>query len=435
MRQYPGLLFGFLLLLASCSVQKRIARSAATTLIDHPALKTAHIGISVFDAATGNFLYEHQGDKYFVPASNVKIATCYTAMKHLGDSIPGVLYRRIPDGLVIVPTGDPSFLHPGFRQQKVYNWLRTVQTPIYLNLDSWKAQPWGSGWSWNDFEEPYMAERSVMPVYGNVVRMDSTVEAIQIIPEYFSDTLRDPAAPSGFLTSVQRQLAGNTFFVRGGGTKNQIFHRAFNTHNGQILYTVLADTLSTDVLPYKDPAGITARMDTIYSQATDSVLRPMMHESDNFLAEQTLLMISGRVLGEMNDSRMIDSLLKTDLKGLPEKPRWADGSGLSRYNLFTPRDFVWLLQQMHRQFSMQRIREIFPTGNEGTLAGYYKSDSGYLYAKTGTLSGVVALSGYVYTRTNRLLIFSILVNNHQASSAGLVRRAIESFVRQLRSRY
>ena len=90
---------------------------------------------------------------------------------------------------------------------------------------------------------------------------------------------------------------------------------------------------------------------------------------------------------------------------------------------------------MRQQFGMQRIADIFPTGNEGTLAQYYKSDSGFIYAKTGTLSGVVALSGFLYTRKKRLLIFSILVNNHQAGPATLVRRAMESFLGQLRSRY
>jgi serine-type D-Ala-D-Ala carboxypeptidase/endopeptidase (penicillin-binding protein 4) len=435
MRQYPVFIFGFFLLLASCSVQKRIGRAASATLLGHEALQTAHIGISVFDPSSGKFLYDHEGDKYFVPASNVKIATCYAAMTYLGDSIPGILYRQEPDRLIITPTGDPAFLHPAFHEQKVFAWLTAAQTPIYLNMDSWEDEPWGNGWSWNDFEAPYMAERTAMPIYGNVLRMDSTVNELRVVPAYFADIHRSGTVDTGYLTSVQRKLASNTFTVTGGGTRNQVIERSFYTDNGRIIYALLSDTLQKPVHPLGTSINQTESPDTIFSQATDSVLRPMMHESDNFIAEQTLLMVSRILLGEMNDSRVIDTLLKTDLKGLPQRPRWADGSGLSRYNLFTPRDFVWLLQQMQRRFGMQRIRNIFPTGNEGTLSGYYKSDSGYLYAKTGTLSGVVALSGYIYTRKNRLLIFSILVNNHQASSATLVRRSMESFLQLLRSRY
>ena len=119
---------------------------------------------------------------------------------------------------------------------------------------------------------------------------------------------------------------------------------------------------------------------------------------------------------------------------MEQKPRWADGSGLSRYNLFTPQDFVAILQKMKTEFGMTRIREIFPTGNEGTLANYYRADSSFLYAKTGTLSGVVALSGYFTTAKGRELVFSVLVNNHR-SGAAPVRRAVEKFLQNLRSQY
>ena len=138
-------------------------------------------------------------------------------------------------------------------------------------------------------------------------------------------------------------------------------------------------------------------------------------------------------MGVMNDSKIIDTILKTDFKDLPQKPRWADGSGLSRYNLFTPQDMVHILDKMRAEFGMERIREIFPSGDEGTLSGYYKTAQGFLFAKTGTLSGVVALSGFLYTKKNKLLIFSILVNNHQGS-ASAIRRAIEKFVLDLRER-
>ena len=432
--RYSGFLIGFLLLLASCSLQRQIGRSAFSSILDHPALKTAHIGISVFDPDSKTFLYEHQGDKYFVPASNVKIATCYAAMNHLGDSIPGILYRQQSAGVLLIPTADPTFLHPDFREQKVYEWLKAMQQPLFLNMDSWKDEPWGSGWLWNDFEEPYMAERSAMPVYGNVVRIDSNVTTVRVVPSFFTDVQRLPG-DTGYLLSVQRKLAANTFFVGGGAPSNQVFVRSFHTNNGQLIYDLLSDTLKRSIQRDEKQPRSTEKFDTIFSHPTDAVLRPMMHESDNFLAEQALMMVSHKLLGEMNDARLIDSLLKTDLGALPQRPRWADGSGLSRYNLFSPRDFVWLLAQMRQQFGMQRIADIFPTGNEGTLAQYYKSDSGFIYAKTGTLSGVVALSGFLYTRKKRLLIFSILVNNHQAGPATLVRRAMESFLGQLRSRY
>ena len=136
----------------------------------------------------------------------------------------------------------------------------------------------------------------------------------------------------------------------------------------------------------------------------------------------------------MNDEKIIDTLLKTDFKDLPQKPRWVDGSGLSRYDLFTPQDFIAILNKIKNEFGIERIKVILPTGNEGTLSNYYKAENGYIFAKTGTLNGVVALSGYLYTKKNKLLIFSVLVNNHQVTATA-VRRAVEKFVEGVRNKY
>jgi len=158
---------------------------------------------------------------------------------------------------------------------------------------------------------------------------------------------------------------------------------------------------------------------------------PMMHRSDNFYAEQTLMMVSNKLFGYMDEQKLIDTLLKTELKEFPQKPKWVDGSGLSRYNLFTPEDFVWLLNKMKDEFGLERLKIILPTGNEGTLRNYYKNEAGFIFAKTGTLSGHVALSGFLVTSKNKLLIFSIQVNNHY-TSATAVRRAVEQFLQKLR---
>ena len=83
---------------------------------------------------------------------------------------------------------------------------------------------------------------------------------------------------------------------------------------------------------------------------------------------------------------------------------------------------------------MERIKRVLPTGGEGTLKSYYIRDSNYVYAKTGTLSGVVALSGYLYTRKKRLLTFSVLVNNHQGSATE-IRRSVEKFLQGVRETF
>jgi len=194
----------------------------------------------------------------------------------------------------------------------------------------------------------------------------------------------------------------------------------------------LQDTLHSNVLPNWNHQGKLKNI--IYSQHADSFFKFMMHRSDNFFAEQTLLMASNELLGYMDDEKMIDTVLENDLKDIPQKPKWVDGSGLSRYNLFTPRSFVYLLNKMKNEFGLERLKNILPTGGEGTLSAYYKKEEGYIFAKTGTLSNHCALSGFLITRKNRLLIFSVLANQYQSGSTP-VRKAVENFLRLIREKY
>jgi len=445
----------FIIFLSSCSIQKQIAKSAKADVLDTKALQTAHVGISIFDPAKNKYLFNYQGDKYFVPASNTKLPTCYAAMKYLGDSLVGLRYAEdhqyIP--LFIKPTGDPTFLHPDFPNQPVYDFLKKSMRWISIVSDHWKEEGLGSGWSWNDYDEYYMCERSFMPVYGNAIRFTRSGKGVRVIPNikdisvsafhltedklsFFDTSIRHyyiDSLPDRYY--VKREKDMNFFWLMKSENKFSSQTVPFIPADSVII-SFLKDTLKQarfDNYTVDIPVEI-KNLKTIYSQPTDSLLKPMMHRSDNFFAEQSLLMVSNERLGVMNDERIIDTLLKTDLKDLPQKPRWVDGSGLSRYNLFTPQDFVSILNKMKNEFGMERIKVILPTGGEGTISSYYKADSGYIYGKTGTLSGVVAFSGFLYTKKGKLLIFSTLVNNHQASATD-VRRAIEKFLQGLRNKY
>ena len=76
---------------------------------------------------------------------------------------------------------------------------------------------------------------------------------------------------------------------------------------------------------------------------------------------------------------------------------------------------------------MERLKNILPTGGQGTLKNYYKTQAGKIFAKTGTLSNHSALSGYIITKKGKLLIFSILAGNY-TSTATPVKKAIEKFL-------
>jgi serine-type D-Ala-D-Ala carboxypeptidase/endopeptidase (penicillin-binding protein 4) len=422
--------------LASCSVEKQISRSAREQVLNSKGLQTAHVGISIYEPSTGKYWFGHQADKYFVPASNTKIPTCYAAMKYLGDSLISAYIKRKDTTICIRPNADPTFLHPDFPNQPLLSLLKEADE-IFLNTDN-EVRAYGSGWVWNDYDESYMPERNDFPMFGNLLWLNTSStgrddtskfilgKKIWIKPKYFVDKVfpknvmdnysRHPSENRFYIDSISGSLA-IPFKLSGGNTDAEILSSVLNK---TVEYGFLGESIAKEVI--------------LHSQPTDSLLKPMMHRSDNFFAEQSLLMVSNKLLNIMNESKLIDSLLKTDFKDLPQKPRWADGSGLSRYNLFTPMDFVSILNKMKNEFGMERIKLIFPTGGEGTISSYYKADSGYIYAKTGTLSGVVALSGYLTTKKNKELIFSVLVNNHQ-TSATEVRRAVEKFLQGVRKEF
>lgn len=269
----------------SCFAQAGAPKSYFNGFVTDTLFRSAHLGVSVYDPSEKKFLHSYQSDKYFIPASNTKIITCYAALKYLNDTIS-------------------------------------------LKIDDTYLNGMGPGWAWDDYKE-----------------------------------LEDPYPEIPFMDSGE-----------------------------------------------------------IWSGPLDSLLRPMMYRSDNYVAEQALQMVSKRIL--------IDSVKDIFFSTNP-KPVWVDGCGLSRYNLFTPLHFIHVLDKMQKEFGMQRMKTIFPAANTGTLKNYYLNDRGGIYAKTGSLTGVIALSGYVYTVKNKLLIFSVLVNNHNQPSS-LIRRRIEKFIHMIR---
>lgn len=431
---YSLFVISYSLFLSSCSVSKQINKQAEKLLFADSAIRQGHIGISVYDPSSGKYIYNHNADKYFIPASNTKLFTWYAGMKHLGDSLVGIRYVETPGSLMIQPTGDPTFLHTDFTRQPLLSFLQQNRKTVSFRLnnnDNFKAL--GYGWAWDDYESSYMAERSSLPIYGNVVSFSLKDGRLTSTPAWFAENIF-MAIPADSKFYIRREIHSNKFYLNKGNTVFKTQELPFQTGRSATSINLLKNEIGFKDSLLEIKAGLLPGAIKIHSQPTDSLFKPMMHRSDNFFAEQTLLMVSDERLGYMSDGDIIDTLLKTDLKDIPQKPRWVDGSGLSRYNLFTPQDLVWLLNKTKNEFSWERIKNILPTGGEGTLGSYYKNEAGFIYAKTGTLSNNCALSGYLITKKNKLLVFSVLVNNYP-TGATPVRRAVERFIKMLRNTY
>lgn len=410
----------------------QVTQQQTNSFFNDSAVATGHVGISIYEPATGKYLYNYNAEKNFIPSSNLKLFSLYAGLKYLGDSLVGFKYFENDTAIFIIPAGDPTLLHIDFKSQPGINFLKNLNKNIYL-IDTFKIKAYGSGWSWSDYADYYMAERSALPVYGNTVAFMLNKNRFETVPPPFSSfTLLQNFADSNKETTVLRDFYSNTFTTVQNNQSNETVFTPFIT-SVALAAKLLADTIhkkvtviNSDALPFNSN-----NIKAIHSRPVDSLFKPMMFNSDNFFAEQTLLMASNEKLGYMSDGEMIDYLLKNDLKNLPTKPRWADGCGLSRYNLFSPKDLIFILDKLQKDFGLERIKRILPTGGQGTLRGYYENAGGNIYAKTGSISNNVSLSGYLYTKQNKLLLFSVMINNYSGSGrAG--RKAIEKFIQEVR---
>lgn len=189
-----------------------------------------------------------------------------------------------------------------------------------------------------------------------------------------------------------------------------------------IFGSLLADTLGfkvEDIAHTERPYHRLFPVETLPSAPTDSVLRRMMHQSDNFIAEQLLLVCSGQKFGVFQPDTVINWALDSVLFALPQCPRWSDGSGLSRYNLISPRSLAQVLLLLWREQPRTRLLSLFPAGGvSGTISDWYKGKDGrpYVWAKTGSMGGVHCLSGYVRCKSGKVLVFSFMHNHFVGSN-------------------
>ena len=422
-------------ILSGCSVQKTATTTGNLSKIERFAqdtlFKTAHVGFVLLDEKTGKYVEEYNADKYFVPASNTKLFTTYAALKYLKDSLPGFYYHETKDTLYLKPNADPTFLNRDFKEQKVFDKIRSTNKAVIIEkAPSVGVTRLGNGWAWINYQSGEMPERTVMPIYANVVKFKISGDSVIAFPRYFQSGVKVRGNIMGKRVNVSRNMDDNTFVAV--PANSNILTRSF-THKSDpsLAYRLLQDTLKSLNLSIKvvEPQKRDVNFwKPFHTQKTDDVLSPMMHDSNNFLAEHMLIMAGTQINGQLNEQLAISYLTKNDLSDLSTKFIWYDGSGWSRYNNVTPRAITDLLVKMKKEFGWKRISGILQKGNEGTVKGYYKGYENNIYTKTGTLgNNVISLSGYIITKKGNNYIFSLIANN-QYKSASAVRKAFETFI-------
>lgn len=410
-------------LLFSCASLKRKTIKKIDVTLNSSFYRNQFTGFLVIDPISRDTLYNYHSDKYFTPASNTKIFTLYTALKTLPDHIPTLRYTEQNDTLYFEGTGDPSFLHHYLKDSTGFNFLKNRDNLAFYNGNFMDTE-WGPGWSWDDFQWYYSPERNAFPVYGNTVMIYDTPEW-NISPSYFMDSVNT------IRNEWNRERNKNLFYFD-KGTKDTL-EIPFKS-NRNTIKNILETSLNKPItLAKKMPEG---PKKTLYGIHADSLYVRLMHESDNFIAEQLLILASGELTDTLNTSNAQRYILENDLKNLPQEPRWVDGSGLSRYNLFTPQSMVYVLNQLYKEVPQERLFSIFPAGGvSGTVESWYGGiEEPYIFAKSGSLSNNYCLSGYLRTRKGKLLIFSFM-NNYFRHSSSEVKERMQTIFEAIREGY
>ena len=390
-----------------------------------------HTGFALYDLEKRTSVFEYKSSHYFTPASNTKIFTLFSCLALLSDSVPGLRYVNENDSLIFWGTGDPSFLYKEvYNSGRIFNFLKMAKAPLYFSDQNYQTTNFGAGWAWDDYNDYYSAERSAFPIYGNLVSLRSTPKLV-VEPRYFKSYVKTGVRETK--AKLIRRQDSNEFTYHPPYT-----NRAFKTDvpfkvASELTANLLSDTLGKMVRLIQKP--VPKQTTVVYSLPVDSLYKVMMQESDNFIAEQLLLICSQLISDTLKPEIAIDFVSKNFLHDLKDKPQWVDGSGLSRYNLFTPRSIVQLWEKIYYRLPRERLFQLLATGGRsGTIKRWYNADPPFIFGKTGSLSNNHCLSGYLITKKGKTLIFSFM-NNNFTSSVNEIRQNMDKILRLIYEKY
>ena len=406
------------LIFSACSLNQKMSKQVARQF-DKPAITNQyHTGFALYDLQEKKMIYEKDADRYFVPASNTKLYTFYAGLKMLGDSIPALRYVERGDSLIFWGTGDPSFLENQLKSNRVVTFLKNSPKRLFFAAGRYTGNFYGNGWSWDDFNDYYQPEITEFPIKDNMLALSGSNGKLQVLPASLNNCVIKDATSDRKTFRVVRAYDHNIF-----KHPDMPVPADYTQYVPYKTSTVLTVNLLTDTV--KRAIGVVdmkmpENAKTVYSVKTDSVLKAMMLPSDNFIAEQLLLVYSNALGAELNGVKAIAHIRKQYLSNLPGNASWIDGSGLSKGNLFSPRAMVSVLDSIyHTVKDQKRLFDMLPAGGKsGTLKNAYpKTDDPFVYGKTGTLSGVHNQSGYVLTKKGKVLIYSFMNNNYVLPTA------------------
>ncbi len=417
------------------------------------------MGIDVYDLTAKENLYSKNENLLFRPASNLKILTTSaglvflgpdynfkTSLFYTGKIINGTLY-----GDLFVSGGcDPDFSTKDIDSLASIikaAGIKEVSGNLFGDVSMVDSLFWGDGWMWNDdpsTDAPYLTSLNINSnSIGVIIKPAKLGEKanVTLIPEsnFFkieNFTTTVPAdSPNTFTFDRDWIHRKNTLILEGNVSSKAIPDSLqdtlfVNVYEPQKYFLYLFRQALENNRILVDGKNYFAKVPDYalnifnYNRPFGKVIINLNKISYNLGAEMVLRALSAKFFGTSataeNGVKMVDSLIV--LAGMnPKGYRIVDGSGVSHYNLISAKLLLELLKYMYNQHPelYKILYNSFPiAGVDGTLKNRMIDTPAQnnVHAKTGTLSGVCSLSGYVTSANGHQIVFSMLVQNYVGSS-------------------
>ena len=447
-------------------------RDSVRRILSQRKARHADWGILVADERNGRTLYAHNAGDFFTPASNAKLFTSSLALAVLG---PDYRWHTTletsghvePDGtlegnLVLVGRGDPNlsnrvFPYNGVKEQTdgppevviadlvaqlAAKGIKRIDGDVVADDSYFTYDRYPPGWSVDDMTADYGAPVSAIVIDDNTLEIDVAPGArpgdpatIQVLPfaafYHFTNDVTTARADTPAQVSIAREpdslnvtLTGQVPVGAPPAQEYLAIEQPARYAAALLKHLLLAQGIAVTggtrvehLLPDQTPTPAPARqvLAEHVSPPLGEALRYILKVSQNLHAECLLRTVAHvrTGVGSLQNGLALEQEFLTRL-GIAKDVVFYDGSGLSRYDLVTPRAVVKLLRWDARQSWWPVLYDALPVaGQDGTLQDRMGGTpaAGRVVAKTGTLEHDNSLSGYVTTLNGRHLVFSMFVNN------------------------
>lgn len=461
------------LLILGCSASKTeelnnfaILKNKIHERFNDSLFQHAHWGVLIKSLKTGEVWYEQNADKMFMPASNEKILTSAASLIELGPDFTFETYLtyngEVRDSflygdIIVFGNGDPTLYNRFNNNPKevFIKWaedlrslgIKKITGNIIGDDNAFDDNHIGYGWSFDGLDAWYSAEVGALQLNENYVDLKiipplTINDSLQIIPnlmsKYYEIKNHTVIIDTGRTRlSVKRAFGSNSILLNGYiKAGDQPFEETPSLSNPTLFYvTVLKETLEEEGI---EITGQAVDCDDIEnwnyrpqdfnliaihkSPQLSEILSGLMKRSQNMYAETMVKVLGWTEFGLgsfQNGKKVVEKVLKNNFGIEPGTYAFRDGSGLTRYNYVSPNQIVKIMEGMTKHKYWEVWRDALPiAGIDGTLGNRMKGTpaQGNVRAKTGTISNVRGLSGYVTTADGEQLVFSFLVNGHLLSS-------------------